>query len=323
MGYSSFAQIAHHIENTQPIRGKDNPKNDDDKDDDDNKDEDGSGGDDSSNDKDDDDGETNGGDNKDEDGNDAGNDDEDDNSGSDDNNNDSGGDDKDDDSSENDNDNQDDGGNDSGNDDDKDDSGGDSDNDKNPDAGSDDDNQDDGKTDDSGKDDENKEPEDKEEDQKEFEDDHQYYVGTVSANDGNSLVVDGSSFKGDSPWLKVLNSGMLLEAYGKWEEDSFIVQDVKILIPSQFAFYEGPAEIFGQGSGNIKAWTNTQKQLESIQSSSKTDNSVTLIAYFDGTTLSATPDIFPVPEGLEPGWVELTGKQSDNTIIWESVQSFP
>ena len=163
----------------------------------------------------------------------------------------------------------------------------------------------------------------RDDDLNEFEDDHQYYVGTVSANDGNSIIIDGSSLKGESPWLRILNPGMLLEIYGKWEDDIFVAEDIKILMPAQFAYYEGPAEVFGKGQGSIKAWTNTQKQLESVQSSTRTDNSITLIAYYDGASLSATPDLFLVPEGLQVGWVELSGVLENNQIIWLDARAFP
>jgi hypothetical protein len=179
------------------------------------------------------------------------------------------------------------------------------------------------KDDDKNSDDHNKDDDKDQKKDDDFDDDHQYYVGTVSANDGQSVIVDGSSFKGNSPWLKILNIGMLLEAYGKWENGSFLVTDIQVLMPARFAYYQGPAALFGQGEGIIEAWINEQKRLESSRPLSTADNSVTLIAYFDGTKLQATPDNIPIPQGLGAGWVELRGSFDGSALTWESFRSFP
>jgi hypothetical protein len=189
----------------------------------------------------------------------------------------------------------------------------------NPNNGDDDQDKDDGKS----SDDQDKDDDKDQEKDEDFDDDHQYYVGTVSANDGQSVIVDGSSFKGNSPWLRILNPGMLLEAYGKWENGSFLVTDIQVLMPARFAYYKGPAALFGQGEGCIEAWTNEQKNLDSSRPISKTDASVTLVAYYDGSKLLATPDTIPIPDGLTVGWVELTGKLDGNTLTWESSKAFP
>ncbi len=266
LGYTSIlAQTLQYKENTQSFKGKENDEQDDEDKDDDSGD---SGGDNS--------GSDNGGSGN-------GDDNNDDNSGSDDGK-DEGGD--------SDNSGGNDGGSDNGDDSDNGGSGGDNsgnddsdDNDNNSESGQDggdnsgnddkEDDQDQGgndsENDGDDKGDENKDDEDKDNDDdlNEFEDDHQYYVGTVSANDGNSIIIDGSSLKGESPWLKILNPGMLLEVYGKWEDDVFIAQDIKVMMPAQFAYYQGPAEVFGKGQGTIEAWMNKQKQLEEFTHGSR------------------------------------------------------
>jgi hypothetical protein len=139
----------------------------------------------------------------------------------------------------------------------------------------------------------------------------------VNANDGKTIVMDGSSLKSSSPWVMILNTGMLFEAYGKWENNTFVADDIKVLMPAQFAYYRGPAKVFGQGNHSIEAWTNVKADVASSRLLPGSDDALYLVAYYDGEHLVATPKIFPPPpSGLEPGWLELKGSFDGSVVVW-------
>jgi hypothetical protein len=161
-------------------------------------------------------------------------------------------------------------------------------------------------------------------DDKSKDEDRHYYVGTVNANDGKTIIMDGSSLKSSSPWVTILNTGMLFEAYGKWENNTFVADDIQVLMPAQFAYYRGPAKVLGLGTHTIEAWTNVKAEVESSRLLPGSENTLYLVAYFDGTKLIATPGTFPVPPaGSAVGWLELKGLFDGGAVVWESAKAFP
>jgi hypothetical protein len=162
---------------------------------------------------------------------------------------------------------------------------------------------------------------------KDEKDDRLYYVGTVSASDGSSLLADGAKLQSTSPWVEVLGTGMWFEAYGYWQgEDTFIADEVNVLSGDDWAYVRAPAVLLGQNEERqIEAWTrgNTiDTQREASQSVSK--DSVRVVAYFDGVKVRALPQALtpPTPD-LPAGWIEFTGHFDGDGIVWESLRQFP
>ncbi len=155
-----------------------------------------------------------------------------------------------------------------------------------------------------------------------------YYVGEVSANDGESVFIGGTRFKGASPWLKVARAGMWFEAFGHWEENVFIAEEVNVLLPIEFAYYKGPAAALGNPIAHhysfVEVWTNGNSAIESIRSAPQEDNILQLVAYFDGIQLEATPQgLPPPPSEIKHGWNKLIGRFDGDRVIWQSVHPFP
>lgn len=159
-------------------------------------------------------------------------------------------------------------------------------------------------------------------------DERRYYVGEVSANDGTTILMGGTQLRANSPWLPVLAPGMWFEAFGEWDNDVFIAEDINVLIPDHFAYYRGPAAALGESYSqydNVEAWTqNDAGIIDSLHAVPQTDNNLQLVAYFDGIKLIAAPENLPAaPPGLSEGWVELTGNFLDGVVVWQSFRSFP
>ncbi len=159
-------------------------------------------------------------------------------------------------------------------------------------------------------------------------DKHHYYVGEVSASDGESVLIGGARLEGNSPWLEVARAGMWVEAFGHWEGDVFIAEEVEVLLPMQFAYYRGPASVLESSIARhysfVEVWTNGNAAIESIRSVPQEDNTLQLIAYFDGEQLEAIPQGLPLPpNGIEQGWNKLIGHFDGKRVIWESALPFP
>ncbi len=148
-------------------------------------------------------------------------------------------------------------------------------------------------------------------------------------NDGESVFAGGVKLESDSPWLGVLRAGMLFEAYGYWEGDTFVADSVNVLTDDAWSYYQGPASLLGQGVAEqgystVEAWTKTDQGLEALQAAESEGSSVHVVAYYDGTRLLAVPgELPPPPAGLSQGWVELVGNYDGQTVTWTSSKAFP
>jgi hypothetical protein len=158
------------------------------------------------------------------------------------------------------------------------------------------------------------------------EDDRLYYVGSVSASDGSSLLTGSSKLISESPWVEVLGTGMWFEAYGSWQEDdTFIADEISVLAGEEWAYFRGPALLLNEGEGQIEAWTRGEK-VDTLRDAVKSaeEDSVRVVAYFDGTTVRGLPKaLTPPAPALEKGWVEFTGKFDGDGVVWEASRSFP
>jgi hypothetical protein len=165
---------------------------------------------------------------------------------------------------------------------------------------------------------------DKEDDYK--EDERYYYVGSVSANDGSSVLMGGQRLESSSPWLELLDNGMLFEAYGAWQDDTtFIAEEINVLAGEDWAYVQAPGVLLGEGNEQTEAWTRGET-IDSLRPVSKevAQDSVRVVAYFDGTKLHGLPAQFgpPLPD-LPPGWTELTGRFDGDGVVWEGARPFP
>jgi hypothetical protein len=159
-------------------------------------------------------------------------------------------------------------------------------------------------------------------------DDRLYYVGTVSASDGSSLLMDGAKLQSTSPWVEVLGTGMWFEAYGYWQgEDTFVADEVNVLAGDDWAYVQAPEILLGKSSGDrqIEAWTRGETiDTQRAASVNVTKDSVRVVAYFDGTKVRAVPKaLTPPTSGLSAGWIEFTGRFDGDGIIWEGSRPFP
>jgi hypothetical protein len=157
------------------------------------------------------------------------------------------------------------------------------------------------------------------------EDDRHYYVGSVSANDGSSVLTGGTKLESASPWLELLDTGMLFEAYGSWQdEDTFIADEINVF-GEDWAYVRAPGVLLGEGEGQLEAWTRGET-IDTARAVSKevTQDSVRVVAYFDGSKVRGVPATLtpPAPQ-LPSGWTEFTGRFDGDGIVWETSSSFP
>ncbi len=153
-----------------------------------------------------------------------------------------------------------------------------------------------------------------------------YFVGEVSVNDGSSVLIGGTRLEGDLRWLSVLRAGMWAEAYGHWEDDVFVADDVVVREDNDWAYYRGPAAALGgDAQGTVEAWTADGKEaFENVRTAPDDGNAVRLVAYFDGQGLVAVPQDFSPPlTGGTAGWLELKGYFDGEKVVWESAAPFP
>lgn len=128
---------------------------------------------------------------------------------------------------------------------------------------------------------------------------------------------------------------MWLEANGRWEGDVFRADEVRIVSPKAWAFYQGPtAPLLRQGPTSplaqyqyVEAWLqdDPKNRLISVKAAPDLKNQIRLVVYFDGKNLAALPPGFPVPipAGFKPGWLEMLGEWNGQTIAWNSIKPFP
>lgn len=222
----------------------------------------------------------------------------------------------------NDNDGEDNGNSGSGNDDDDDNSGNGG-NGSNGDNGSaDDSNDDDNDEDNSGKgndEDSGNDNSGKGKDEDDYE--RRYYVGAVSASDGKSVLMGGTRLESSSPWLEVLSTGVWFEAYGYWQGNSFVAEDITVLDNEAWSYFRGPASIVGvRAKGNVEVWTKTS----GVDTRLTSEEQVRLVAYFDGSQYHSLPaGLTPPTTNVPTGWVELTGTYDGQTIVWDEARAFP
>ena len=156
--------------------------------------------------------------------------------------------------------------------------------------------------------------------------DGRYFVGEVSVNDGSSILIGGTRVEGDLRWLSVLRAGMWAEAYGHWENDVFVADDVVVREDNDWAYYRGPAAALGaDAQGTVEAWTTEGKEaFESVRTAPDDGSAVRLVAYYDGQSFIAVPQTLPPPlTGGAPGWLELKGYFDGEKVVWESAVPFP
>ena len=152
------------------------------------------------------------------------------------------------------------------------------------------------------------------------------FVGEVSVNDGSSVLIGGTRVEGDLRWLSVLRAGMWAEAYGHWENDVFVADDVVVREDNDWAYYRGPAAALGADvQGTVEAWTaKGNEAFESVRSAPDDGGAVRLVAYFDGQGLVAVPqNLLPTLSGASAGWLELKGHFDGEKVVWESAAPFP
>lgn len=150
---------------------------------------------------------------------------------------------------------------------------------------------------------------------------HRYYVGAVSASDGKSVLMGGTRLESTSPWLEVLSTGVWFEAYGYWQGNSFVAEDITILEDEAWSYFRGPASLVGvRAKGNVEVWTKTS----GIDTRLTSSEQVRLVAYFDGSQYRSLPaGLTPPTTNVPTGWVELTGTYDGQTIVWDAAQAFP
>jgi hypothetical protein len=158
------------------------------------------------------------------------------------------------------------------------------------------------------------------------QDERRYYVGTVSANDGSSLLAGGTKLVSASPWLEILGSGMWFEAYGDWQDDdTFVADEINVLASDDWAYFRGPALLLGEGEGEIEAWTRGE-DLDSVRGTTEaaSEDSVRVVAYFDGKTVRGLPQtLTPPTPTLSAGWIEFSGHFDGDGVVWEASRPFP
>jgi hypothetical protein len=155
------------------------------------------------------------------------------------------------------------------------------------------------------------------------EDDYErrYYVGAVSASDGKSVLMGGTRLESSSPWLEILSTGVWFEAYGYWQGNSFVAEDITILEDEAWSYFRGPASLVGvRAKGNVEVWTKTSGVDTRLTSSEQ----VRLVAYFDGSQYRSLPGgLTPPTANVPTGWVELTGMFDGQSIVWDEARAFP
>jgi hypothetical protein len=155
------------------------------------------------------------------------------------------------------------------------------------------------------------------------EDDYErrYYVGAVSASDGKSVLMGGTRLESTSPWLEVLSTGVWFEAYGYWQGNSFVAEDINILDNEAWSYFRGPASVVGvRAKGNVEVWTKTS----GVDTRLTSNEQVRLVAYFDGSQYRSLPvGLTPPTMNVPTGWVEITGTFDGQNIIWSEARTFP
>jgi hypothetical protein len=128
---------------------------------------------------------------------------------------------------------------------------------------------------------------------------------------------------------------MWLEANGRWDGNAFRADEVRIVSPKAWAFYQGPvAPLLRQSPASplaqyqyVETWLqdDPKNRFISVKAAPDLKNQIRLIVYFDGKSLAALPPGFPVPipAGFKPGWLEMQGEWNGQTITWNSLKSFP
>lgn len=152
------------------------------------------------------------------------------------------------------------------------------------------------------------------------------YYGQVTVNAAGQVLCGNTLVQSTSPWLKLAAPGMWLEASGTWDGETFVASEVRLQVPQEWAYYQGPASLIGakdyryaaawlgRGSGSFLA----------LKAAPDSSNGVRMVAYYDGSKLRAVPASFPAPPaGLKPGWVELSGTLTAQGLVWTSGRSFP
>jgi hypothetical protein len=148
-----------------------------------------------------------------------------------------------------------------------------------------------------------------------------YYVGAVSASDGKSVLMGGTRLESSSPWLEVLSTGVWFEAYGYWQGNSFVAEDINVLDNEAWSYFRGPASVVGvRAKSNVEVWTKTS----GVDTRLTSEEQVRLVAYFDGSQYRSLPaGLTPPTANVPTGWVELTGNYDGQTIVWGEARVFP
>lgn len=152
------------------------------------------------------------------------------------------------------------------------------------------------------------------------------YYGKVTLNASGQVLCGNTLVQGSSPWLELAAPGMWLEASGTWDGETFLAREVKLRVPQDWAYYQGPGSLVGAKEyPYASAWlSRTPGSFMSLKAASDTQNGVRVVAYYDGLKLRAVPATFPAPpSGLKTGWVELSGTVTAQGLLWNSGRSFP
>ncbi|MBF6595491.1 MAG: hypothetical protein IVW51_13755 [Thermaceae bacterium] len=152
------------------------------------------------------------------------------------------------------------------------------------------------------------------------------YYGQVTLNSSGQVLVGDTWVQSSSPWLRLAAPGMWLEASGTWNGQTFVATEVKLQVPQEWAYFQGPADLIGAKDYQYaSAWLGRgPNSFLSLKASPDGQNQVRVVAYYDGSKLRAVPTSFPAPPaGLKPGWVELIGMVGSQGLVWISAKPFP
>ena len=122
--------------------------------------------------------------------------------------------------------------------------------------------------------------------------------------------------------------GTWFEAYGYWDDSTFIADKLTVSGEVDWSYYKGPVAALGWNlrnvEGTIEAWIEEGQKIESLRKINSQSNMIRLIAYFDGRKYISLPNKLPVPAPRnKAGWTEILGKYDGKKVTWDSIKSFP
>lgn len=168
--------------------------------------------------------------------------------------------------------------------------------------------------------------------QEEYEDDPldeedeegSFLYGTITAIDDETLFLEDIAIDITEETRiesRALTTGMFIEAFGEWHEDSFRALTFEVFEPESWSYFEGPIGILTDEDdfSMIRVWRYGEDDDTREEWTDEDSNEIFTVAYFDGETFLYGYDFLPNIDLLAEQWYVLEGFVENDAVIWHSI----